>query len=241
MKKDITKVKKIFNGVITAFLALLFIFIAVVLCSVFVTIGSGKTPDVFGYQFYVVVSESMSPTLEVGDVLISKKVENLTEHSAYELKEGDIVTYVAPSHAKIPGMIITHRIVEGIHFDENYGYVVTTKGDRTGAVEDPPTPISSITAVGVKKSPFLTAVYGFFTKPIGLILLIAIPLVLLLGSMVYRLILLIKKPSAEFEKEKPLTEDEIAKKAVEDYKKREQYIAELKKKAIEDYKKENEK
>lgn len=87
-----------------------------VLISVLVSKYRGETPQIFGYQFYSVKSASMSPTLKVGSVILSK-----IPMDASVLEVGDIVTF------KHEDAIITHRIIEVIKKDN---VLYRTKGDN---------------------------------------------------------------------------------------------------------------
>ena len=60
---------------------------------------------IFGYQFYIVQSDSMSATdFDAGDVVITKKVKDPSA-----LKEGDIITFVSQDWASF-GKTVTHKI-----------------------------------------------------------------------------------------------------------------------------------
>lgn len=74
--------------------------------------------NLFGYKSYIIKTNSMEPTINVNDVLVSKKVDK------DEIKTGDIITFIKD------GEIITHRITQ-IGADGEY----TTKGDNNN-IED---------------------------------------------------------------------------------------------------------
>lgn len=90
----------------------------IILLSVLSARVNGKTPEVFGYRLYVVQSSSMSPTLEVGSMFISK-----TPSDTGNLKQGDIITFESTS-----GQTITHRIIEVVRTESGVAY--RTKGDN---------------------------------------------------------------------------------------------------------------
>lgn len=74
--------------------------------------------NVFGYKSYIIKTNSMEPTININDVLITKKVKK------DEIKTGDIITFIKN------GEIITHRITQITENDE-----YTTKGDNNN-IED---------------------------------------------------------------------------------------------------------
>ena len=69
--------------------------------------------NIFGYKSYIIKTNSMEPTINNNDVIITKKVEK------DEIKTGDVITFIQR------GEIITHRITQ-INSDGVY----TTKGDN---------------------------------------------------------------------------------------------------------------
>lgn len=78
----------------------------------------GQIPHMFGYYLFSVESGSMSPTLEVGDVILSKKASNTDD-----LSVGTIVTYYTKE-----GQVVTHRITEIVK-DSQGSKAYRTKGD----------------------------------------------------------------------------------------------------------------
>lgn len=108
-------------GITTVLLRVLFIVLflglSAVLTTVIIAKSNGRTPSVFGYQFYVVQSGSMKPTLNIGTIILSK-----TPDKPSMLQVGDIVTFTED------GLTITHRIVEVVSDNGVTGY--RTKGDN---------------------------------------------------------------------------------------------------------------
>lgn len=74
--------------------------------------------NIFGYKSYIIKTNSMEPTININDVIITKKVER------DEIKTGDVITFMQN------GEVITHRITQ---IDTNGEY--TTKGDNNN-IED---------------------------------------------------------------------------------------------------------
>lgn len=93
----------------------------------------GVQPSVMGHKFYTVLTGSMSPTIEPGDLVIVK------ETPANEIKEGDIITFASSQSDNIT----THRVKQVIKEDE---IKFVTKGDANN-VEDP-NPVSEQLLVG---------------------------------------------------------------------------------------------
>ena len=79
-------------------------------------INPNKLPDFLGLKTFVIVSESMEPTINPGDAIFIKEVPQ------NELKENDIISF------KDGNIINTHRIVR-INND-NGKITYTTKGDN---------------------------------------------------------------------------------------------------------------
>jgi signal peptidase len=83
----------------------------------------------FPSKFYVVVSESMIPTLRTGDAILISS-DDATCSSFNCLKVGDIIVFEPNSRPKDsqPGEIIVHR-VQAIGLDADNQRVLRTKGD----------------------------------------------------------------------------------------------------------------
>lgn len=98
-----------------------------------------KTPNFFGIKTYVIVSGSMEPELNIGDIVIAKEVE------ADELQIGDIISF------RQGQSIITHRIVAINQEDEKTTY--TTKGDNNNTEDTNLVEINLIEGKMIKKVP----------------------------------------------------------------------------------------
>ena len=102
------KIVKIVFGIIFGFITFY---------SVFILIGrlivKEETPSFFGYKNFIVLTGSMNPFLQEGDIIFVKKTN--------DIKEGDIVAF------RFEDAIITHRVVEIVSEDGNKMY--QTKGD----------------------------------------------------------------------------------------------------------------
>lgn len=105
------------SGTIT--FSIVVIFLSTILISVLVAKSKGETPNLFGMHLYVVESGSMEPTLKIGNVILSKKVDDKGN-----LTVGTIVTFKTTQ-----GATVTHRIIELV-YDEKNKVSYRTKGDN---------------------------------------------------------------------------------------------------------------
>ena len=120
-KKQEKKKEKTIKRVIKKTIKLIFILIVIYVVSEVIqkVILKEEIPEIFGYKSFIVVSGSMSPAIEVGDVVIVKE--------AKEIEKGEIISY------RIDGTIVTHRVEEVI--EEDGKRIYKTKGDAN-ATED---------------------------------------------------------------------------------------------------------
>lgn len=122
MKKTKTKktIGKILNGV-----SVVVILICLVLV-VFSTVSLAKNHfvRVFGYSFHLVVTDSMTPEICVGDLAVAKKTDKES------IKVGDDIVFVSDDPV-LRGNMVVHRVVE---IDENGTF--RTQGVKIGALID---------------------------------------------------------------------------------------------------------
>ena len=177
--------KKILNIVSTVILVLLIVIVVLV----FIARATGRSPSLFGYHVFRVSSESMTPTLNVEDVILVKEVP------VEEIEEGDIITYVG-LEGDFGGKTITHRVI--VAPEEIDGvYYLQTKGDIEGASPDPRISYDQVEGKYVKTLPLIDKLYSFFLSPYGLIIFIFV-IVALFG---YEMISLIMSYKAIDEKD----------------------------------------
>lgn len=161
------KIKNIFSAII-----LLVTFILVIML-VFTRIN-GKTPELFGYQILRVSSSSMVPRLEVGDIILSQRVDDITT-----LKQGDVITYKG-EFGNYAGKSITHEVIIE-PFKSDGTYYLQTKG----IANDHPDPeIREDQVIGkmITPIPIFSAVYNFFMTPWGLIVILGFLAVLFINE-----------------------------------------------------------
>ena len=82
--------------------------------------ATGQIPHIFDYYLFRVESSSMTPTLNVGDIILCKSPKDSTN-----LDVGTIVTYRTSDDT-----IVTHRIINKIEQNSSECIAYETKGDH---------------------------------------------------------------------------------------------------------------
>ena len=189
--KNVTKlVLKIAGNVVFA----LCLVIAIV--ATFLTLGNRedeKPASLFGISMLAVKTDSMHPTIKVGDLIfINQKADSVDEQ--------DIITFFTTISGE--RVLNTHRIIdvipEGGMVEERY----ETKGDNE-AIADPIF-VSKSEVIGLyngTRIPVVGHVINFATTGTGFFVLIVIPLFGYFAYHVVRVVLVAKEYKKEKEKE----------------------------------------
>ena len=215
-KQKIKKIAEITANVLIWTVVVVSLFITVL---VFSAQGSEDgVPSIFGKSLITIESNSMNPTYKTGDLVFMAK---LSDAEKAELEVGDIITYFAPidinNDGKI-GDINTHRIVR---IDEATG-TVHTKGDNKETnpnADDYTLKYMDIIGKCTEKGRVggIGAVIGFLRSSLGFFLCIVLPLILFFLYELYRLISLIVSERAKNAPVSAETEEEIKRRAIEEY------------------------
>ncbi|MBO7303925.1 MAG: signal peptidase I [Clostridia bacterium] len=215
-KEKIKKIAEISVNVLIWIVVVMSLFITIL---VFSAQGSKDgVPSIFGKSLVTIESGSMKPTYKEGDLVFMTK---LTDAEKAKLDVGDIITYFAPIDINNDGKtgdINTHRIVR---IDHTTG-TVHTQGDNkeTNPVEDSYT-LKYMDIIGkcTEKGRVggLGAVIKFLRSSLGFFLCIVLPLILFFLYELYRFISLIVSERAKNAPVSSETEEEIKKKAIEEY------------------------
>lgn len=170
MEKKENKGLKIVKSVLNFVIALLVIlFVIVVVLQRF----SNNKLSFFNLRMFTVVSGSMKPTYDIGDVLISKETD------ASKIKVGDTISYLGRA-GSFRDKVITHKVV-GIEKDENGKYAFRTKG-TANLVEDPLVYQDQLYGVVVYKVKLLSLIYKIVSTKYGMLIFVIIPLFYVIGS-----------------------------------------------------------
>lgn len=129
--------------------------------------------SLFNFRLFSVVSQSMVPVYDIGDVLVAKEQDPST------IKEGDIVSYLGTT-GSFANKVVTHRVVN-VEKREDGKYYYRTKGDAN-LVEDPIVMEDQLYGVVVHKSILLSLVYRIVGTQIGFFMFIIIPIMFVIGS-----------------------------------------------------------
>ncbi|MBN2075357.1 MAG: signal peptidase I [Dehalococcoidales bacterium] len=126
---------------------------------VLILAGLGFVYFVPGYSLYLVRSESMAPTINMGDLIITGPVDG-------EVKEGDIITF------EWDGELVTHRV-------HSIGDTIVTKGDAVEDTDPWTVKDSSIQGTYLFKIPYVGYATKFIQTKIGWFITIIIPAMVL--------------------------------------------------------------
>ena len=139
---------------------------------------------------YVVVTESMVPTINVNDAIVVKRA------NANTLKVGDIITF-SSNDTFYNGWTITHRIVE--KKDENGNFIYRTKGDNNDLVDSASVDFGDIYGKVILRIPKIGYLNKFISTPFGFIMSIVIPVLLVIIYEVWRILIVIRQRYKEVE------------------------------------------
>jgi signal peptidase len=126
------------------------------------------------FNAYVVLSGSMLPTIEIKDVVVTKKI------AEDRLEIGDIITFISPD-PRFGGISVTHRIIEKI-YDETQGvYKYRTQGDNNNVADGTPVSNDYILGKVILKIPKLGYIQDILASKGGLIIFVLIPCLAILS------------------------------------------------------------
>jgi len=149
------KVKKILSIVFTVLAGIIFLFAVFVFIVTVKAKAENKSPEFFGYSFSIVVTDSMTPEIEVGE-LISVRTCDISE-----VEVGDNAVFIKVG-GPLDGKRIVHKCIE-TGKDENGDYIIT-QGVKQFADIDGKTYAENFVGICTSHSAFLGGVATFFTR-----------------------------------------------------------------------------
>ncbi len=120
-----------------------------------------------GYKTLVVLSGSMEPKIKMGSVAAVKPVK--------EYEVGDMITFGENTKTKTP---TTHRIYEIKEADGVKSYI--TKGDANNAPDQKPVSEKEILGKVLFSVPYIGYAVNAAQKPIGFMLIVVVPAVIII-------------------------------------------------------------
>ena len=188
MKKALSIASRVFVWII------ILLTVAMMIFTIFSTLTFDRNDrSMFGFKFYIVLSDSMSPSennkddevhFSAGDIVLSKKVEDPTA-----LQPGDVISFVSQNSVSY-GETVTHMIrqVQKTQDGRVIGYV--TYGTNTGADDEVLVEPSYVLGKYAGKLPGVGNFFAFVKTTPGYLICILVPFLLLIvvnGASVIRL------------------------------------------------------
>lgn len=137
-------------------------------------------PQVAGaQQGFVVLSSSMSPAIQAGDVVI------VDGANPAAIEEGDVITFEPPADHQIDAPYVTHRVVEVV--ERNGDTYFRTKGDANEEPDQALVPASNLVGVVAFHIPLIGYVIQFAGSESGILVFIVVPSILLIVNEVWTL------------------------------------------------------
>ena len=149
---------KVISFILNMFLILMIIVIIIGAYYMYqIKIQKKEYANIFGYSFFEVATGSMSPTIEVGDVVITKITKDVNKNDVIVYKDGE--------------SIITRRLIE-----KNEEEIIT-RGDANNS-EDKPIKENMIIGQVIKIIPQLGTWQKILSSPEILVLIIMLIIIL---------------------------------------------------------------
>jgi len=136
-------------------------------------------PITGNYKVMMVLSGSMEPSIKIGSLVIAKPADNY--------KIGDVITFQKKTDLEST----THRIEEIRVAGGKALY--TTKGDINNASDRTEVSEDDIIGKVLFDVPYLGYVVNFIQKPIGFLLMIIIPAIIIIGDEIRKIYNEVKK------------------------------------------------
>lgn len=172
MKGEATtqKPKKTASKVISTIVNIVLI-VAIVIAAIctwisFVTQSGHGAPSIFGLRLLSIQTESMSPTIKAGDMVIDTAVKEPSK-----LRKGDIITYWTVIDGE--RVLNTHRIVN--IYDGGDYLIFETQGDNNNAVDPLTVHESEVIGKYQFRIPGLGKVFDYLQSPTGFLLIVVVP------------------------------------------------------------------
>lgn len=165
-KKRKSNPKKIIKIVLIILYQILVIMALILTAVIVLQRVTNSNGSIGGYKIFRVITGSMEPEYEVGQVVISKEVK------PKDIQMGDDIVYLG-RNGEYAGKIIMHSVV-GIDTEENGDLIFHAKGLHSSSVEDPHIEEEQIYGVVKYKSTLLTILYNLATNIYSVFIIVII-------------------------------------------------------------------
>ena len=176
MKNGMKRISHIVSNAIFTILVLIIAVLLIYVIYIKVLESQGRLGDA-KFNFYTILTQSMYPTIEAGDIIVTYK----NSDDIYNTK--DIITFVSPSDP----VTITHRIIEVSMVNGEYYY--RTKGDHNNTADRQVIPSDNVIGRVVLRIPKAGYIQQFLVSRTGWIVAVVLPC---LGIIIYDIIKIIK-------------------------------------------------
>ena len=139
-------------------------------------VNADEVPSVGGMFPMIVLTDSMYPVIESGDLIICHTAE------ADEIRVDDVITFYDPMGNGTS--VVTHRVLEIIEADGEISFL--TKGDNNNTEDQMPVPEDNLIGIYQRRIPKVGNVAMFMQTTTGLIVCVVVPILLLVGYSVLR-------------------------------------------------------
>lgn len=133
-------------------------------------------PDVGGYFPLIVLTESMEPAIDAGDLIICRTVE------AEDVAVGDVISFFDP--AGNGTAIVTHRVIEIVNEDGVEKF--RTRGDNNNTEDKVLVEAEDLVGTYMSRIPGAGHVAMFMQTTTGLVVCVFLPILLLIGYDIVR-------------------------------------------------------
>lgn len=187
--KVVKKKENIFRYIVSVMSYAIFIFLMLLGGTLLLYIADIKIRAMKGdytapvFNAYVVLSGSMLPSIQIKDIVVTKKV------AEEELEIGDIITFISPD-PRFGGISVTHRIIDKYYDESSGSYSYRTQGDNNNIADSALVPNNNILGKVILKIPKLGYLQDILSSKGGLIIVVLIPCLVILS---YDIMKLLKK------------------------------------------------
>ena len=159
MKNLIRKIRenKILRFILGFIKTIITLVLILMLAVILVQRFSSNNFSIGGIRVFTIISNSMVPDYEIGDILILKS------EKPSNIKIDDNVTYIGKT-GQVKGLVVTHKVID--KREEDGKYYFTTQGTNN-EIADPEIDESQIYGKVVYKTVLLSALCKIMLKPAG--------------------------------------------------------------------------